>query len=799
VVGSTLLHYRILEKLGQGGMGIVYKADDTQLDRIVAIKVLPPNKIADAGRKQRFVREAKSASALNHPNIVTIHEICSDGDVDFIVMEHVTGSTLERLIHVKALRPAQVIKYAVQMADAVAKAHAAGIIHRDLKPSNIMLTEDGRVKVLDFGLAKLMEPRGWTPDSTTLTAGSLTEEGTAVGTAAYMSPEQAEGRTLDSRSDIFSFGSVLYEMTTGRKPFTGDSTISILAKILNENPVPPIELAASIPPELQKIILRCLRKDPARRYQTMADLKVALEDVEAESTTSTGVRQSRVPRRWRWATAALVSSLLVAGFFSWRTWRVPNNTEPLQAVPLSTQPGVHRYPSFSPDGNYLVFTWNGPKQDNQDIYVQQIGAGAPLRLTTDAGNDYNPVWSPDGRWIAFLRGGSEGGTSELRLVAPLGGQGRKVAEIRVHHTTFVTSPYMTWCPDSTCVVVTDTPGNGRPAALFVLSLDTGVKRQLTHPQPPASGDANPAVSPDGSWLVFRRNPSGLFDGDLYRLPLGPGLTAAGEPKRLTEAAVDANYPTWMPQGKEILFSDTGRGLWKLDVLGEGTPTRLPFVGEDGMMPVVSRPQPGRPPRLVYVRSFIDGNIWRIDTSAAGLATSSPPVLAVASTRLDGMPHLSPDGRRVAFASNRLEVGGIWVSDLDGSNGVQLASMNAVATGYPRWSPDGRLITFHSNRGRQADIYVISATGGKPQNVTSHPALDVFPNFSRDGKWIYITSNRTGEQRVWKIPASGGDAVPVTNRVGFMPVESPGRSLALLHGKCVHARAPVASTGERRRA
>jgi eukaryotic-like serine/threonine-protein kinase len=260
VVGRTLAHYRILEKLGEGGMGVVYKAHDGRLDRSVAIKILPPGKVADTQRKHRFIREAKAASALNHPNIVTIHEIRSESGVDFIVMEHVKGTTLEKLIGPKGLGTGELTRYAAQIADALSKAHAAGIIHRDLKPSNIMVTDDGRVKVLDFGLAKLMEPSETSPDDTTLSARSLTEEGTAVGTAPYMSPEQADGRKLDTRSDIFSFGSVLYEMTTGRKPFTGNSPVSILAKVLHADPPPPREVNPAAPQELENIILRCLRK-----------------------------------------------------------------------------------------------------------------------------------------------------------------------------------------------------------------------------------------------------------------------------------------------------------------------------------------------------------------------------------------------------------------------------------------------------------------------------------------------------------------------------------------------------------
>jgi eukaryotic-like serine/threonine-protein kinase len=762
MIGSILEHYRIESKLGEGGMGVVYLARDTHLDRQVVIKVLPADKVGDAGRQQRFVQEAKAASALNHSNIVTIYDIRSRDGTDFIVMEYIEGRTLDELIAPKGMRPAQALKFAVQIADALAKAHGAGILHRDLKPTNLMVTDEGRIKILDFGLAKLLELAESSADAATLTARPQTEEGTVLGTAAYMSPEQAEGRKVDARSDIFSFGCVLYEMVTGRKPFTGDSRLAMLAKTLNEDPTPPGQLAVAIPPELEKTILRCLRKDPARRYQTMADLKVALEDLEEASGP---VKHSqRLPLRRRLAWAALVPVLLVAAFLAWRPWRAPESTEPLRAVPLTTLPGVQRYPSFSPDGNHVAFTWTGPKQDNQDIYVQQIDAGSPLRLTTDPSNDYNPVWSADGRWIAFLRG--ESAKSELRLIPPLGGSERKLTEIRVREA-FVTPPYLAWCPDSDCLVVTDSPGEGKPDALFAVSLETGEKRQLTNPQPPVVGDTEPAVSPDGSSLVFRRA-SGLYGNELYRLPLGKGLTAAGEPQRLTLAARDAKFPTWMPDSKAILFS-ARRSLWKLVVPGESTPARLPFVGEDGLMPVVSRFQPGRPPRLVYIRSFQDFNIWRVETSAPGATASSPPVVSMSSMRETGMPQLSPDGRRVAFISKRMGETEIWVADPDGSNAVQLTSMRgAPATGYPHWSPDGELIVFHSHR----DIYVIPAAGGRARNLTSHPASDSFPSFARDGKWIYFNSNRTGKVLIWKIPASGGDAVQVTDNVAYAPFQSP---------------------------
>jgi dipeptidyl aminopeptidase/acylaminoacyl peptidase len=244
----------------------------------------------------------------------------------------------------------------------------------------------------------------------------------------------------------------------------------------------------------------------------------------------------------------------------------------------------------------------------------------------------------------------------------------------------------------------------------------------------------------------------------------------GEPRRLTLAALDADYPTWMPGSKEILFSARG-SLWRLVVPGESTPRRLPFVGEDGLMPVVSRPQPGRPPRLVYVRSFHDSNVWRVENSAPGALALSPPVVSISSTRHDLQPQLSPGGRRVAFGSDRSGEWEIWLADPDGSSAGQLTSVGA-GSGYPRWSPDGELIVCQSSLGGQWEVYVIPAAGGKPRNLTSHPATDTWPSFSRDGKWIYFTSDRTGERQIWKIPASGGDAVQVTNNIGHTAFESP---------------------------
>jgi Tol biopolymer transport system component/serine/threonine protein kinase len=770
MIGRTLGHYRIDAKLGEGGMGVVYRARDTHLDRAVAIKVLAPGKAGDPGRKQRFVQEAKSASALNHPNIVAIYDIASDAGLDFIAMEFIDGKTLDEVIPSGGMRAPHALGYAAQIADALAKAHSAGIVHRDIKPSNVMVTPEGRVKILDFGLAKLMDdPAGHSPDAPTRTARPLTSEGLVLGTAAYMSPEQAEGQTIDARSDVFSFGSVLYEMVTGRKPFAGDSYLAVLTKILNEDPTPPANWAA-IPPELDKIILRCLRKDRERRYQTMADLKVALEDLQEESGSGSVVLPATVPSRWRWTWALLLPVLLIVGLLAWRVWTAPERAEPLRAVALTTLPGAESYPSLSPDGNYVAFTWNGQKQDNPDVYVQMIGSSSvPIRLTTDARNDYNPVWSPDGRWIAFLRGPLA--RSELRLIPPLGGPERKLAEIEVRETFYVRPPYLTWCPDSTCLIVTDSTGDRRVDALFVVSLESGEKRQLTSPEPSTLGDTNPAVSPDGRSLVFLRVLSASTI-ELHWFALEKDVTAGNALRRLTLPAY-ARYPAWTADGKEILLSigEVGGGLSRLAPSGTDPPARLPFVGEDGLMPAVSRPQSGGASRLVYVRSFNDENIWRLDTAALGSPSSSPPTVAISSTRADFSAQLSPDGRRVVFQSSRSGESEVWLADLDGSNASQLTFMDAPFSITPSWSPDGRWIAFASNPERQYEIYVISAEGGRPRRLTTNPAYDIIPTFSRDGQWIYFSSDRSGEPQVWKMPASGGDAVQVTHNGAYTAHES----------------------------
>jgi Tol biopolymer transport system component len=502
----------------------------------------------------------------------------------------------------------------------------------------------------------------------------------------------------------------------------------------------------------------------------MADAKVALEDLDSDSSDTV---QREVPPRSlsfsrRWALLVLAPVLAAAAYFVVQSQRT--SSEPLRALPLTSLQGVMRSPSLSPDGNFVAFTWTGPKQDNADIYIQQIGAGSPHRLTIDPSNDYSPSWSPDGRTIAFLRREPAGPRTDVRLIAPLGGSERKLADIQPLMPSY--RPHsLAWCPDSRCVVVTDSAGPGKPDAVFAIALNSGEKRQLTYPQGQVV-DADPAISSDGRSLVFRRD-STPFSGTFYRVSLKGRTVPEGEPVRLT-ATLRAGKPAWMPDSRAVLFAARG-ALWRFDALGGGTPTRLPFVGQDGLTPVVSRTPDGRQ-RLVYVRSFADANVWRVDTSAAGAPASSPPVAAIASTRSDHIPNLSPDGRRLVFSSDRSGETEFWLADLDGSNAVQLTSM-AILPGFPRWSPDGRLIAFHGDPDGRPDVLVVPTDGGSPRIMTATMPNGGFPSFSRDGQWIYFTVVRNGEARIWKIPASGGAAVQVTNNAGALAIEShDGRDL-----------------------
>jgi serine/threonine protein kinase len=431
--GGEIGHFSLLEKIGEGGMGRVYKARDLRLDRLVAIKVLPEARQGDADRRARFVQEAKAASALNHPNIITIHEIGEQDGRTFIVMELVDGKPLNELILRKGMRLTEALRIAAQVADALTAAHAAGIVHRDLKPANIMVDSHGRVRVLDFGLAKLIASvtaDGVGADEATRTVTvdqPVTEEGVIVGSVPYMSPEQAEGRVVDPRSDIFSFGAVLYEMVTGQRAFRGESRISTLAAIVEKEPQPPSAISSTTPPELDRLILRCLRKDINRRSQTMADLKLALEELRDESESGKLPRpavDASVRRRlWRWPALA-IASLLIAAVAVVSVYLNHRGTQPKgpNLVRLSPDDGYsYGQPAISPDGGFVAYI--SDRSGDDQLWLQQVGGGDPIQLTHSTESVSFPSFFPDGRRILYISSSTSGTStrSSIEVISALGG------------------------------------------------------------------------------------------------------------------------------------------------------------------------------------------------------------------------------------------------------------------------------------------------------------------------------------------------------------------------------------------
>jgi len=764
MVGQKLAHYQILEKLGEGGMGAVYKARDTHLDRFVAIKVLPPERVADPDRKRRFIQEAKAASALNHPHIVVIHDIASEAGADFMVMEYVSGRTLDHTIRSKGMRLAEVLKYAVQVADALAAAHEAGIIHRDVKPGNVMITDKGAVKVLDFGLAKLTEPANPEEAATlSIRPEPVTEEGTVLGTVAYMSPEQAEGKEVDARSDIFSFGSLLYEMFTGRRAFTGDSRMSTIMAVLRDEPKPPRGAGEAAPRDLEKILTRCLRKDPARRFQHMDDVKVALEELKEESDSGALAGSVAAPARNRrhvWAAAlAGIAAVAVVTLLVSRPWRDQQPTPTPTLTPLTSYPGIQQKPSFSPDGNQIAFSWNGEKEDNFDIYVKVVGGGTPLRLTSNPAVDTAPAWSPDGRQIAFLR--SPGEDAAVYLIPPLGGPERRLCDAK--------GDALAWTPDGRSLAIMDRTTDQEPYAIVLVAVDTGEKRRLTRPPPESVGDAPGAFSLDGRTLAFVRWPAPA-QNDLFVISV-----KGGEPTRLTLEQRLISGATWLPAGDEIVFSSNrggGPGLWRMRATPGAIATSM---GIAGSFPVSSRPLRTEDVRLAYERRQQDVKIWVMGLSGPH-SDGTPPTLVAPSTYSDTTPQLSPDGEKVAFRSTRAGAAALWLCNRDGSNVVQLTSLGDARA--PRWSPDGSQIAFDARvpAGNLGDIYVVRSDGGAPRRLTTWNSDEVRPSWARDGRWIYFRSNRSGRNEVWKVPSLGGEPVQVTRNGGFEAQESPDGKL-----------------------
>jgi len=802
MIGKTISHYKIIEKLDEGGMGVVYKAEDTKLKRTVALKFLKPEALGNEEQKTRFVYEAQAASALDHPNICNIHGIDeTEAGQMFIAMTFYEGETLRKKIARGMLPIEEAIDIAIQIAQGLAKTHERGIVHRDINSSNIMVTNDGVVKIMDFGLAKI----SGTP--------KITKTGTTLGTIAYMSPEQVRGDAVDHRTDLWSLGVMLYEMLTGHLPFQGLYESAMMYSILNVDPEPVTKHRPELSSGFQHLLDRALEKDYDGRYQSMQELLIELRRLKQDSSKVSRKAIAEMPQakplehpaptspavhlRKRsyllTGSLAFVALVVVFAYLFWWGKRVPAVPDLTNPTQVTTAIGMEDYPTWSPDGRLIAYHSN--QSGNWDIWVTQVGEGTPINLTADyTGNDQFPSWSPDGKQIAFMsdRDGwgcyvmSSLGRSIRKIVRTPGAwyqpqwssDGQELAFVVGDFTGFYieivslntgTSQRfplpgrgdeypgydLSWSPDGRyfayCVAALawrDSPNS----QLWVLRVADGVGFPVTDGK---TTDWSPQWSHDGSILYFVSNRGGTTD--LWQQRLRDDGTPAGSPQNVT-TGLEIWYAKFCPKGNQLVYS-RGRmvgNVWRVPILEDRPATwadaqQVTFeqatiydvdVSPDGKRLVFDSERDGK--RHLWIMLLESGELKRVTTDP----------------REKIMPKWSPDGREIAFFS---AIGGnrdIYTVPTDGGP-VRRLTNHEAGDRAPVWSHDGQEIAFYSNRSGNWEIWIIPAEGGEARQVTAHPASDMLPDWSPDGQWLLFLSDRTGEYRTWKVPAAGGNPRPVT--------------------------------------
>src|SRR2546422_961716 len=741
VRASLAGRYTIERELGRGGMATVYLARDLKHDRLVAVKVLRPELAAVLGA-ERFLGEIRLTAQLHRPHILTLIDSGEADSFLYYVMPYVEGESLRQRLERQGQLPLdEALPITRLIASALDFAHARGVIHRDIKPENIMLHQ-GEPMVADFGIALGVSAAGQE---------RLTGTGISLGTPAYMSPEQASGeRNLDGRSDQYSLACVLYEMLAGEPPYTGPTAQAIIAKRLTE-PIPHLGTVAPVSPAVERAVTKALAKTPADRFATAGAFVAGLT---AGSTRATHVQ-------WRPVGTALAVLIIIGGPAAW--FYASKNSKGGQnhanVAPFTSSPGQKAGPVFSPGGNEIAYAWQGENDDNADIYVKLIGAGDPLRLTSSPAVESCPAWSPDGRYIAFMRG-SSGGRDAYYLIPALGGAERKIGE--AHRQRQLYEECFDWSRDGKYLLVADRMASeDARSGILLLSVEDGQRRVLV--SQPAPYVANPVRSPDGNMVAYVQG-AGFLAGDIYVV-----AASGGPPRRITSDGRSLDGLAWTADGKEIVFASNRGGLWRLWRVSSsgGTPELVNGVGEGAGEPTISP----RGNRLAYVQARADANLWRT-AGPASKGRRAAPVKVIASSRQDVAGVFSPDGKRIAFGSDRSGSFEIWTCNSDGTNQAQLTSLKAADAGTPSWSPDGTTIAFDARLEGHGDIFVISADGGSPRRLTTEPVENNVPTWSRDGQWIYFSSNRTGSWQIWRISSVGGSAIQVTKNGCFSAQESP---------------------------
>ncbi len=793
--GTRLGPYEILSPAGAGGMGEVYRARDTRLDRTVAIKVLPTHLAANPDLKQRFEREARAVSSLSHPNICTLHDIGHQSGVDFLVLEYLEGETLDRRLTKGPVPLEELLRCAVQMADALEKAHRQGIIHRDLKPANIMLTKSG-TKLLDFGLAKLKDepvPVAAALTEMTAEARKLTQEGTILGTFQYMAPEQLEGAEADARTDIFAFGAVLYEMATGRAAFAGRTKASLIAAILSADPKPASTLAPTTPPALDRLVKTCLAKDPDERFQTAHDVKLQLQWI-AEAGSQAGVAAPVAARRKNrerlaWVTAGvllLLAALFGTGFFL----RAPKPAPVVRSsinLPPQTRLFYDAPFALSPDGRRLAFVASGPDAKFM-LWVRPLDSLTVQALAGTEGAQY-PFWSPDSRFVGFFADG------KLKKIDVSGGPAQTICDAEDGRGG-------AWSRDG---VILFAPGPF--TAIDRVSASGGTPTPVTTPENLGTSHRWPSFLPDGRHFLFFSGASGPKDG-IYVAALDSKEVSLVAKEETSGIYVEPGYLLFLREASLMAQPfDLGRHRVNGDAVpvaehvhyiavrwnGSFTVSSNGFLLYQGGGSTENKAQLtwfdrtgkqlgtlGEPAALADIRLSPDGskvladrpgaqgslNLWMYD-AARGIASRF-----TFSTSVDESAVWSPDGKQVVFTSNRQGNFSLYLKPSSGTGGEQVLLAGEGDKFATDWSPDGRFIVYnyHGPTSKKRDLWILPLTGDrKPYPFLATEADEAEAAFSPDGRWLAYLSDESGREELYVVPFPGsGGKWQISSSGAFTP-------------------------------
>lgn len=779
--GTRLGPYEVIAPLGAGGMGEVFKANDTRLDRLVAIKVLTTAAAGDPEFRARFTREAKSISQLHHSNICVLHDVGREGDVDYLVMEYLEGETLAQRLDRGALPLSQALVIAAEIAAALTRAHQFGIVHRDLKPGNVMLTKDG-AKLLDFGLAKSAAKAGAGNLATELAvaspAGPVTARGTVLGTVQYMSPEQIQGQDADARSDIFSFGCMLYEMVTGTRAFAGKSGVSIMAAILEQDPAPMASLVALTPPELDRVVRTCLAKDPEARWQCMHDLERELRWIAAVPRSVTPAPNDTRPAArfgllaWT-VTAVLTAGLLGTGFVAYQHVREAAPTPGLVRFTIARPSGVSfasawRDFALSPDGKHIAYT--GGLQGTNVIWVRSLDSieSRPLAGTEGA---LNPFWSPDAGSIGFVSGGT------LKRIDVAGGPATDICEVPAGGAAGGA-----WGEGDVILM------GGMSSSLWTVNASGGTPVAVTALDGSSeSAHVFPYFLPDGRHFVF-----GAIGTNLPRLKIG----SLDSPSSEVLLEGDATSTLGGYSAGHLLFT-RGRTLMAQpfdpatrrlsgtpsalasDVAGAASSRDGVLVYASGSARATSQPtwvnregrvlsivgEPGEygnvalsPDERHLGVSFVTGPPRNVDTWILALDGRSAPRRLTFDPAIESQPLWSASSDRVVFGSNRTGLYNLYSKPASGSGQDELLLASKTSDYVNDWSKDGRFLLYASRRANRGfDLFTLDMTTRESSGFLETTANEDHATFSPDGRWVAYSSTTTGREEVFvrSFPASGG--------------------------------------------